>query len=99
MIFQHRNPFEPYAESVTRVNVRVDAAVFKNAAVDHTRAQNFYPARPFAKFTPLAAALETRNVHFYARLGEREIRRAQSSFDIGIENLSQNLFERTFQVA
>ena len=56
----------------------VDAAALEDLRVDHAGAEHLYPALALAGGAACAVALVALNVHFAARLGEREVMGAEA---------------------
>src|SRR6476620_799404 len=78
-VAQHERALDAQAEGEAGVAVGVDAARGEHAAVDHAAAAHLDPARATAgaAVRVLAVADPAAAVDLGARLGEREVRRAQ----------------------
>ena len=74
----HGEAFQTHAEGEAGILVRINAAVAQHLGVHHAGAQHFDPALALAGGAALAAALVALHVHLAARLGEREVVRAEA---------------------
>ncbi len=103
-IHQRTHSLQAEAEGEARINLRVNIAGSQNIRVNHSRTAEFNPARTFARATAFvfkragAAAFETGKIKLRARLGEREVRRAQANARFLAEQTAQPFADRAFQV-
>ena len=94
----HRQTLQTHAEGPAGVDVRVDAAALEHLRVDHAGAEDLDPALALAGGAALAAALVALHVHLAARLGEREVVRAEAGDGVFAVELAHERVERALQI-
>src|SRR5438105_9330381 len=98
-VFQHRKPIDAETEGVTLIVIRIDAAQFEHARMDHAGACALHPVGPLAAAN-LSAGAVALDIHFHGRLGEREIGRSQAHPDLlDLEKGLAELFQHPFEMA
>src|SRR5688572_19962942 len=90
-IAQHREALDAEAEGEAGVAFRIDADVAQHARMDHAAAEHFQPARA-------AIGLLPGDVDFRRRLGEREIARAETHFEIAFEECAHEFAQCALEV-
>src|SRR3954452_20134945 len=107
-VLEHRDPLDPHAERKALDTLRVVAVVaheLEHVRVDHARAHDLDPARALAEraeraVRPATGSVthKTRHVHLDARLGEREVPRAQSHALPRAEHRARELQQRSLEI-
>ena len=87
-VFQVGDALHAHAESIAGVDIGVDAAGSEVVRVYHATAEDLHPSRVLAEVAAFAAADVTGDIHLSTRLGEGEIRRAQTDLRVGTKHLS-----------
>ena len=93
-VLQHCDSLYTHTYRKTGILVGVDTASLMYVRMGHAAAQNFNPAAAFADRTALAAAFETRNIHFRTRLGEREVTRTELGSCLRTKELFRHMVKR-----
>ena len=97
-VLQVGDALHAHAEGIAAVDRRVDAALLQHVGVDHTAAQNLYPAGVLAEATALTTADEARDVHLGTRFCEGEVTGTQADLRVGTEHLLGKRQEHLLQV-
>ena len=93
-----RQTLKAHAERPAGIDRGVDAAALEDLRVDHAGAEHLDPALALAGGAACAVALVALNVHFAARLGEREVMGAEARDRVLAVELAHDLVERALEV-
>src|SRR3972149_11270512 len=77
-VLEHRHALRPHAEGEAAVDSGIISAVLLHDRMHHARAGDLQPAGVLAHGATFAAAIHALHIHLHARLGEWEVRGAET---------------------
>src|SRR5579862_1640281 len=97
-VFELAKPFYSHAECKTCVCIAVNAKVLKHFRMNHSAAENFYPACMFANVATNAATNSAIDIHFGAWFRKWEVGRAKTNFYVNAKHFLDKKIKRLFKV-
>ena len=98
LVLEIGDALDTHTESITGINIGIDAASFENIRIDHTATEDLDPSGTLAEGASLAAAYVTAYIHLGRRFGEGEIRGTKTYFGLRTEHLTRESEKYLFEI-
>ena len=97
-VFEIGDTLDSHAESITGIDLAVNAARLQHVRVHHSASENLHPSGALAERTAFSAADIATDIHLGTRLREWEIGGAETNLGVSAEHLLGEIQERFAEV-